>query len=426
MDELFNFPSEISVISTVLKNPQLLEGSVLNYLKPHVFSSEPNKRLFETILEIHSRGLVPEYGLMVSTLMTKGLLDDCGGESYLTYLFNQEYDESNFEEFAHQVISSYKSRELLNITNNTASRLHDDSNIDRTISWLRNSIDRLSTSSGDGVVNLDMATTDAYNVLIETVNNPTRNASRTGIASLDGVTGGFWEGDMWVIAGRPGMGKSAVMCNAVLSGEPSIIFSLEMNKVALINRLLAIKSGIPIFKIRFGDLNQEELNKIVDTIEEIRGLPIYIDTTFSLNLDYVLSTIRKYHKLYGIKVAHLDYIQILVERSESAVHDLGRVSREFKLLSNDLGITAVIYSQLNRLVEGRNDKRPILSDLRQSGNLEEDADIVIMLYRDEVYDKDAKNKGEIELLIRKHRNGPIGMIGANFEDVTNLITTKET
>jgi replicative DNA helicase len=177
--------------------------------------------------------------------------------------------------------------------------------------------------------------------------------------------------------------------------------------------------------LRLANLTENQLTTVSNTIKEIKDYPIYIDTNFTSTPEYIVSTIRKYHKLYGIKVVHIDYLQLLVERDENSTNELGRLSRQIKLLSNSLGIATVSYSQLNRLVETRVDKRPILSDLRQSGNIEEDADVVIALYRDEVYNPETKYKGVIEFLIRKQRNGPTGVVTGLFDDVTNRIKDKE-
>jgi len=422
--DVFDYSPEIAVLSLILKNPSSLDDNLIDDLKPHMFSSIPNQKLFETVLDIHRGGLIPEFGLIATTLSSKGILKICGGESYLNYLFNQDFDDSNFNEFVRHVIKSYKARELISITNHIPSMIVSNEGVDSTIAWVRSSLDSLSTTVGDGVITLKTASHSAYDVIKEKLLNPNKIATTTGFPILDGVTGGYWEGDSIIIAGRPSMGKSSFMCNSVLSGEPSLLFSLEMGKQTVVNRLIAIKSGVPVFKLRLGTLAQKELDTVYNTVKEIEDLPIYIDTTFAINLDYVVSTIRKYHKLYGVRVVHVDYIQLLVERSSTATQDIGRVSREFKLLANDLGITIVTYSQLNRLVEMRDDKRPMLSDLRQSGNLEEDADLVLFLYRDELYNRDTKNKGELEFIIRKHRNGSIGTVITKFEEVTNLIKEK--
>jgi replicative DNA helicase len=237
-------------------------------------------------------------------------------------------------------------------------------------------------------------------------------------------------GKLWIIAGRPSMGKSASICNMMLSAAKSangnLIFSYEMSKFDLIERFLGIETGINISDIHLGLLDQPKLDFIKNKIHEIKSLPIYVDTYFSGNIGYVTSTIRRYKKLKDIKLVFLDYVQLMVDRGDNATHELGQISRELKLLANDLEIGIVLLSQLNRNVELREDKRPILADLRQSGNLEEDADIVAMLYRDDVYYKDkSKYPGTLDFILRKNRQtGMLGSVQLNFEDVTNRISDK--
>lgn len=219
--------------------------------------------------------------------------------------------------------------------------------------------------------------------------------------------------------------NSASLVNMAMSiaenNKPTLVFSLEMNKESLVERMLAIKTGIPITDIRLGLLNQAQLNKITEAIKELKDLPIYIDSNFNASIEYILQTIRRYKKLYNVKVVFIDYVQLLAEREADQTAELGRISRGLKLLGNELNITVVLFSQLSRSVEERDDKRPILKDLRQSGNLEEDADIVIFLYRDEYYNRDTKSKGVVEWIIRKHRQGAIGSLFFDFEADTNKI-----
>jgi replicative DNA helicase len=303
------------------------------------------------------------------------------------------------------------------------SLVSNSDQIDGVISQLRTSLDNLSETNGGSVTEkLSDLIQSTWKVIVEKVKNPHIDIP-TGYDSVDAVTGGYWAGDLWVIAGRPGSGKSAMLCNKALrsakKGIGQLIFSLEMSKHSLIQRMLAIETGIPVTDIRLGLLNQKQMDLISDTIKLIKDLPIYIDTNYNNNPNYLSSTIRRYKKLYDIKVTHLDYIQLLVARDTDATHAIGSVSRELKLLANDLGITNVMYSQLNRLVELRPDKRPILSDLRQSGNLEEDPDMAVFLYRDIMYNDDTRSKDSLEYIIRKQRNGPIGTINMHFNVETN-------
>jgi replicative DNA helicase len=420
-DTLFNQESEVAVLSILLKNPEKVFdlGGIRNFM----FSSSPNKLLFSSIEDLRSQNLVPEFSLVTGNLQSKDILKDCGGTDYLNYLMNQTFDSGNLKEFERIVINSYKARTLLSLSADMKSLVSNSDQIDGVISQLRNSLDNLSETNGGSVTEkLSDLIQSTWQVIVDKVKNPHIDIS-TGYDSVDAVTGGYWPGDLWVIAGRPGSGKSALLCNTVLrsakKGIGQLIFSLEMSKHSLIQRMLAIETGVPVTDIRLGLLNQKQLDLISDKIKEIKDLPIFIDTNYNNNPNYLSSTIRRYKKLYDIKVTHLDYIQLLVPRDTDATHAIGAVSRELKLLANDLGIINVMYSQLNRLVELRDDKRPILSDLRQSGNLEEDPDMVVFLYRDVMYSPDTRNKNSLEYIIRKQRNGPIGTINMNFSVETN-------
>lgn len=220
--------------------------------------------------------------------------------------------------------------------------------------------------------------------------------------------------------------NTAVMCNSALqsakAGNPVLIFSLEMQKEAIIERFLAIETGIPLTSIRLGNLKKDEVDVLKDKLRELKELPIYLDCSPNVNLNYIMATIRKYHKNNGIKLAYLDYLQLLAERDDTQTAELGRISRNMKLLAVELKIGIVLLSQLNRQVEMRDDKRPILSDLRQSGNIEEDCDLAIFLYRDDYYHEDSTELNVIEFLIRKNRNGVTGMIKLKFNAESNKVT----
>jgi len=205
------------------------------------------------------------------------------------------------------------------------------------------------------------------------------------------------------------------------AGIPSLIFSKEMTRQPLMERFMSLETGIPLFDIRQGILKKPDVEVIREMVKKMSDYPMYIDLNFTGSLEQVESTIRKYISLYGIKIVYLDYIQLLSERDADQTQELGRISRKLKLLANQLDITCVVLSQLNREVEHRDNKRPVSADLRQCGNLEEDADYIIGLYRDEVYDKETKDKGKMEFIILKQRNGPTGMVKLGFDGVTTKI-----
>ena len=173
-------------------------------------------------------------------------------------------------------------------------------------------------------------------------------------------------------------------------------------------RLLSMETEIPYRNIKTGELKDYRMVQLKAMIKKLGQYPLYVDSNYYGDIHYIVSSIRKYHKLHGVRIVGIDYAQLLTDRSKDQVAELGKISRELKLLALDLGITVILLSQLNRKAEEREDRRPILSDLRASGNLEEDADVVIGLYRDELYNRGSKFEGKIEFLLIKQRNGPLG------------------
>jgi len=236
----------------------------------------------------------------------------------------------------------------------------------------------------------------------------------SGFKSLDDITGGIAEGQEWMIGARPSMGKSATLLSMLLSVTsqeiPALLINREMMNQDIIERLLSMGTGIDYLKIRTRTLNDEEVKILQRQLKKLRKLPLYIDSNFYGDAGYVSGVIRKHIRIHGIRVVGIDYIQLLAERGSDQTAELGRISRGLKLLAEDQKISIIVLSQLNRLLEGREEKRPILSDLRQSGNLEEDADVVLGLYRDEMYNKNPQTEGVLEFIMLKQRNGPSNKI----------------
>jgi replicative DNA helicase len=427
-NSLFNQDAETAVLSIILQNPNCIYDIIS--LRHFMFSSLPNRTLFQVMQELSGDGLVPEINLIDQLLKSKNRDTEVGGKDYLNYLIKQTYSLQNLQQFVKIVVDSYKARSLIKILSEHADAPKTSDDIDTKLSSIREALDKLSDSSGGELTStITDALKELWTDLIDRVKNPGIRGKTTGFDNLDRVTGGCSAGDLYVIAGRPSMGKSATICNMVyrqgLAKIPTMIFSLEMRKGTLMERLVSIDTGISLTDIKLGLLTQEKLNVVSNSIKKLKELPIYIDSNFNAKIEYMVSTIRKYRKLYGVEVVYIDYIQLMSERGADATSELGRISRAFKLLANSLGITIIILSQLNRDVEKRDDKHPMLSDLRQSGNIEEDADIVILLYRPFVYSGSMKEKGIMEWGVSKNRNGPIGTVLADFEDTTNRLTEKK-
>ena len=310
MNNLFNADAETAILSILLKNPEKIYD--IRYLEPLMFSSNPNQYLFSEMVNLGNENSIPEFNLLYAKLEQDHKLDVIGGKEYLNYLFSLDIDPENFNGFEKLILNSFKSRSLIQLSVKIPDLVMKESEVDGAIDFIRNSIDDLfGVNGGDSTVKLEDAVKIAWNNILALASSDKKIAYTTGLRNLDAITGGYIPGDLWIIAGRPGMGKTSFMCNSILTGVPSLIFSREMGRDILTYRLLAIRTGIPAFKIRFGIVNQKELDLIATTIKEIKDLPIYIDTSFDTDIGYIVSTIRKYRKLYDIKTVHVDYIQLL-------------------------------------------------------------------------------------------------------------------
>lgn len=423
-DDVLSLEPETAVLAIILKNPQCIYS--LDGLKGYMFSASTHQNIFNLMVDIGENGSLPDPAMVINYAKSLARLDQCGGEKYIAHIAGQSYNESNFHEFIRMIKNSYKLRSFVGLTSSVTSGTLKMNTVDDSISQMLSNLEKLLTDSGGvGTYALGSLTRDTFNEIVERVNNPGLRGISTGIKKVDVLTGGFYAGDLWYIGARPGMGKSALVAHSALDnarhGVPSLIFSREMTRQPLMERFLSLDTGIPLFDIRQGILKKPQVDLLRESAKRMADYPLYIDLNFTSSVDQVEATIRKYKSLNGIKVVYLDYIQLLSERDFDQTQELGRISRKMKLLANQLDLCSVVLSQLNRDVEHRDNKRPVAADLRQSGNLEEDADFIIGLYRDEVYNKDTRDKGKLEYIILKHRNGPTGMVKLGFDGTTTQI-----
>lgn len=425
MSDFYKYDAETAILSIIINFPDQIFS--LQQLKPFMFSSMPNQVLFDAMMELSKNNSIPEKVLLISWLESRNKLNDSGGKDYIEYLSNQRSDVSNISQFESIIVSAYKARQIISTIASVKNNLDNINNVDQIIADLRKTIDSLDENSGgDTTLEISSYVETAWQEIKEKIEHPEKSGTPLGIKSLDSITGGIRGGEYFLIAGRPGMLKTGLMCNSILAtaraGNPVLVFSLEMRRQPLVERLLSIESGVPVQNLRLGTLDKKEIEIIQGSLKSFKNLPIYIDTMFSPSLYYATNTIRKYVRNKGVKIVYLDYLQLFAERSENQTQELGHLSRTFKLLANELNIGMVILAQVNRLVELRPDKRPILSDIRQCGNIEEDIDLAGFLYRDEYYTGEkSKYPGIMEFIIRKNRNGPIGMLPLNYKLDTNKI-----
>jgi replicative DNA helicase len=424
-NKLFSPESEEAVLSLILKNPQLFHNT--GGVRSHMFSATPYVNLYAEMEYLTLKQLEPDPALIVPSLEAKNQLDSVGGKHNIQKLMSKEYKEDNFSEYCDILVKSYMGRSLMAMVSGVKKEALNTETLPDTISSLRRGLDDLiGMRGGADTVHVSDLAMDVFNDIIARRESPGIRGVTWGVASIDTVTGGKSPGDLVIVAGRPGAGKSSVVCNSVwadaMAGKGSLIISREMKPKDLFERLISIDTGIPSTNIRLGVLNQEQINEIRDSAARIKKLPIYLDGNFRTNdVYYFESIINRLKKRYDISNVYLDYLQIVADRDEHQTMEIGRYTRLFKLMAEELNICSILLSQLNRKVEERDDKRPMMSDMKQSGAIEEDADFVIGLYRDEYYHPETKAKGLMEYLILKNRNGPTGTVTVKFDAPTYRI-----
>lgn len=425
-NKLFSPESETAVLATILQHPDSIHN--IDGLMFYMFSSVPHQNLFQEMQELLEKQLPVDVNLLVANVEAKNSMDKIGGKKYIDNLMNKEIKQEAFGEFVKLVIGSYKARSLVSMASQIQTDKLNLANIDDFIVNTRRGLDSLIEMNGGlDTFHISDIARDTYEEIVKRTKNPGIRGVTWGVGSVDRVTGGKAPGNVIVVAGRPGSGKTSAIINSVyadgLAGIPSLVIEREMRSQELMERLICIDTGIPGTNLQMGVLNQEQINKVYDSLAKLKKLPIYLDTNFKVTDPYyVESTVNKFHNKYGVQNVYLDYLQIGSERDDNQTQEIGRLTRLFKVMSNELSICSILVSQLNRNVEAREDKRPMLSDMRQAGAIEEDADFVIGLYRDEYYNKETKYKGLMEYIILKNRNGPVGTVTTRFDGPTFKIS----
>jgi len=389
------------------------------------FYDERNAHLFEIFKELYSNNTPFDFITVKNALDEKGLFEKIG-ISYLTSIIDYLPAPANAKYYAEIIYKKSLLRELIGISAEIAESCYDDpEDIEDVLNTAEKKIFDISSKKTSKYVSVENMTEDTMKYL-ETLRK--RESVLTGVPSgfndLDRKTNGFQKGDLVIIAGRPGMGKTAfvinVAVNAALEYKKNIgIFSLEMTTQQLILRMLASLSKVGVYNLRTGFLNNEQWNKVVLALDKLKTVNIYIDDASFVTSADIRTKARKMKMEKNIDMLIIDYLQLMhghTGSSTNRVQEVSEISRSLKILAKELDIPIIALSQLNRGVELRDDKRPVMADLRESGSIEQDADVIMFIYRDEVYNKNKEdNKGKAELIIGKQRNGPQGTVYLQFE-----------
>ncbi|GIW21032.1 MAG: replicative DNA helicase [Candidatus Sericytochromatia bacterium] len=423
-----NLEAERAVIGSMLLDKDAVI-KCLEILKPNYFYAPNHQTIFRVMLDLFNINKPIDLITISDTLRNLNLLDDIGGYIYLVDLTESIPSTANVEQYASIVEEKYIRRELIRISNEIIE-LSYESNED--ISLLLDKAEKEIFNLGQKKFTKDLihirdTLVDSFDVIsnedfYDATKIVTRYGISTGINDLDQLTNGLRPSNLIVVAARPAMGKTSFCLNlatniALREKYPVAIFSLEMSKEELSQRILCAEAEISLQHFRSGNIPKEMWEKITNTISKLYSAPIYIDDSSYLTPIEMRSKLRRLkaeHKKLGAVI--VDYIQLMeIEGSENRVQEIAKISRNLKRIARELDVPVIALSQLSRNVEQRQNKRPQLSDLRESGSIEQDADIVMFLYRDEYYNPNTDKKKIAELIIAKHRSGPVDTIELYFD-----------
>ncbi len=391
---------------------------IADFLAPEYFYDDKNRYVYESMMVLYEDRDPIDIVTVTAKLKKQQLLDKVGGVSVITDLANHTPSAFNIEAHAKLVRDAYIRRRLIQISSEFADLAYDEKQeIENILDDAERRLFNISSQSLKGeFVSIRKTLEESFDLLDELYRNKDQlRGIPTGFKSLDSKLNGFRPGNLIIVAARPSVGKSALLLNiaqfaATEHKIPIGIFSLEMSTVDLGMRMVSAQANIDGFKIASGKLTDEELASYGEAAGVLADAPIYVDDTPSISIMELRTKARRIHSDKGIQMIIVDYLQLMRGRSmENRVQEVSEISWGLKALAKELNIPVVAAAQLNRLVEQRGTKQPQLSDLRESGSIEQDADVVMFLHR-----PDDENRNEVTLSISKHRNGPTGSISMYF------------
>lgn len=415
-----NIDAEKSVIASILLDKDAIV-KIAEKLKPKYFYDRKHEMIFESILELFDKRSPIDLITLTNQLSVKDQLKQIGGATYLADLVNFVPTAINIESYAEIVKENHIRRSLINVASEI-SELGFSTNEDIS-DVMDMSEQKLYNLSNDNVKSDFVGVRESINAAFDSIDRLMENKGElrgvaTGFKSLDSKLNGLREANLIIIAARPSVGKSAFMSNiaqyaAVKHNVPVGIFSLEMSSDELTLRMLAAQANVDGFKLTSGQLTEEEMVKFGEAAGILAEAPIYIDDTPSISIMELRTKARRAQMDKNIKMVFVDYLQLMrgvsTKNSDTRAQEVAEISWGLKALAKELNIPVIALAQLNRSVEARADKKPQLSDLRESGSIEQDADVVMFLYRD-----DDENRANVSLSIAKQRNGPTGEIPLYF------------
>ena len=417
--------AEEAVLGAILVNPMSL-GRIVEFLKPETFYKPAHKVIYEAILELFKKNEPIDIVTVSEHLRNKEELDTAGGRSYINDLALNVVTTANVEFYAKIIQEKEIKRALINAGSEIVSMSYENEDTDNVLDNAQKLIFNIAAQkdTSDLVPIQDLVVT-SYEEIEQRFNNKDELVGvDTGFYDLNTLTSGLRKSDLIILAARPSMGKTAFALNlaqnvAMKTKKGVAIFSLEMPKQQLVKRMLCAEAEVDTQRITSGNMQPKDWEKLVDAMTRLSDARIYIDDTAGVTATDIKAKCRRLmmeEKDFGLVV--IDYLQLMEGggNTNDRNQQISAISRSLKGLARELDVPIIALSQLSRGVESRPDKRPMMSDLRDSGAIEQDADIIMFIYRDEYYNRDdVNNKGKAEVIIAKHRNGPVGTIELLFQ-----------
>ncbi|HGR7386682.1 TPA: replicative DNA helicase [Streptococcus pneumoniae] len=431
--------AEQSVLGAVFIAPDTII-SLADELAPDDFYKPANKIVFKTMLSLLEKGEPIDATTMVSALTNQADISKIGGMNYVVELVNSTPTSKNVEHYAKLVKEKATLRKVIaDLSESLSSAYQGDVSISDIISKTEKSmLDISNQNTGTGFRNVtDILDTHMQIVETRSQTDGFVTGLSTGFVGLDKITTGLHEGNLIILAARPAMGKTALALNiakhvATMERKPAVIFSLEMGAEELIERMVASEGMIPGYHLKTGNLSTDEWKRLVQAQSNLYDTPIFVDDTAGIRISEIRSKARKLsQEMGGLGIIIIDYLQLITgSKGENRQQVVSEISRELKILAKDLRVPVIALSQLSRSVEQRQDKRPRLSDLRESGSIEQDADIVAFLYRDAYYQKEHSDSQEAnnvtELILEKNRHGSLEIVKLYFhKEYTKFSSVEE-
>ncbi|HEY8345822.1 MAG TPA: replicative DNA helicase [Symbiobacteriaceae bacterium] len=428
-----NLEAEQSVLGAMLIDSEVV-SRIVNLLHPEDFYVDRHQQIFAAMLSLFNRGEPVDLITVQDELRNRNLLEEVGGLTYLTSLINLVPTTANAEQYARIVEEKATLRRLQVVARKIVEDCYTSEDTEATLQEAEKAIFAVTQRRGSkGYKHIKEALVDAYSHLEVLYGSKGRTTGiPSGFRDLDQLSAGFQKSDLIIVAARPSVGKTAFTLNiarnaAVMSKAKVMFFSLEMSAEQLAMRLLAAEAAVDGHRLRTGQLQDQDWQRLGAALATLAEADIFIDDTPNCSLAEVRAKSRQVAQEHGLDLIIIDYLQLMTipprpGQQLNRQQEISEISRSLKGLARELNVPVIALSQLSRSVEQRQDKRPILSDLRESGAIEQDADMVAFLYREDYYDPDSDKKNRVEVIIAKHRNGPVGSVELYFmKDIQKMV-----